>query len=102
MQLFAIDRNRQYCRWKSTQIKDFRYTGLSLRSGWKSNGTDRQLSFFVFDAVRADRDCFAGGEMIAAIAFSAFAVGVGIGVVAGGISAVFEFNRNARKDMRKE
>lgn len=40
--------------------------------------------------------------MIAAIAFSAFVAGVGIGVVAGGISAVFEFKRNARKDMREK
>lgn len=38
--------------------------------------------------------------MIAVIAVTAFAAGIGIGVAAGGISAVFEFKRNARKDMR--
>lgn len=30
MQLFVIDRNRQYYRWKSTLIKDFRYTNVKL------------------------------------------------------------------------
>ena len=40
--------------------------------------------------------------MIAAIALSAFAAGVGIGVVAGSISSVLEFKRNARKDMREK
>lgn len=40
--------------------------------------------------------------MIAAIAFSAFAAGVGIGVSARGISAVLEFKRNTRKYMMKE
>lgn len=38
--------------------------------------------------------------MIAAISFSAFAAGVGIGVVAGGISAVFEFKRNVRNGQK--
>ena len=28
MQLFIIDRNRQYYRCKSKQIKDLRYTGV--------------------------------------------------------------------------
>ena len=28
MQLFIINRNLQYYRWKSTQIKDFGYTGV--------------------------------------------------------------------------
>ena len=38
--------------------------------------------------------------MIAVIAVAAFVAGVGIGVVAGGISAVFEFNRNARNGQK--
>lgn len=38
--------------------------------------------------------------MIAAIALSAFVAGVGIGVVAGGISAVLEFKRNARNGQK--
>lgn len=38
--------------------------------------------------------------MIAAIAFSAFVAGVGIGVVAGSISAVLEFKRNAIKGQK--
>ena len=61
-----------------------------------SNGTDRQLSFFILDAGCFDRDYLAGGEMIAVIAVAAFAAGVGIGVSARGISAVLEFKRNAR------
>lgn len=38
--------------------------------------------------------------MIAVIAVAAFAAGVGIGVAAGGISAVFEFKRNARNGQK--
>ena len=28
MQLFIIDRDRQYYRWKAKQIKNFKYTGV--------------------------------------------------------------------------
>ena len=38
--------------------------------------------------------------MIAVIAVAAFAAGVGIGVVVGGISAVFEFKRNTRNGQK--
>lgn len=65
-----------------------------------SNGTDHRLSFLVRDAGCFGRDYFAGGEMIAVIAVAAFAAGVGIGVVAGGVSAVLKFNRNARNGQK--
>ena len=65
-----------------------------------SNGTDRQLSFLILDAGCFGRDYFAGGEVIAVIAVAAFAAGVGIGVAAGGVSAVLEFKRNARNGQK--
>lgn len=66
----------------------------------KLNGTDYQLSFLVRDAGCVGRDYFAGGEMIAVIAVTAFAAGVGIGVAVGGISAVLEFKRDARNGQK--
>lgn len=38
--------------------------------------------------------------MIAVIAVAAFVAGVGIGIAAGGISAVFEFKRNTRNGQK--
>lgn len=38
--------------------------------------------------------------MIAVIAVAAFVAGIGIGVAAGGISAVLEFKRNARNGQK--
>ena len=70
------------------------------RQSRELNGTDYQLSFFILDAGCFGRDYFAGGEMIAVIAVAAFAAGVGIGVVVGGISAVFAFKRNARNGQK--
>ena len=70
------------------------------RQSWELNGTDRRLSFLVLDAGCFGRDYFAGGEMSAVIAVAAFVAGVGIGVVAESISAVFELKRNVRNGQK--